>query len=452
MRASCFMLAALSLSSAGQAGATTFRFVTGVDMRRYPGTSRPVAPDGVGCCDGAFSDGDRLAGTSDVGDVVPFVGFGTPLYPANHLGSLSFLFRRGSIPAPPFRVPLMGIDFLGGPLLDLDGDNNNGVRSLVPIVGRTPVEIPSGSSHVDLSFDLAGGTVTIDAFDATGTNEGGVGIQAEITTVLVTLAGTTATGDPGPRPNPVFDTRGGVVTPHAGPGGPAPGVHRIDDLRVELWYDSIDPNSSTASVLGTFQHFNEFDGWLVVRDCETGQFPTLTGAGLGSTRWPEVVTTRVGHTFNTAHGLSGGTATITDGVAGDTFSVPGNGGLGLTDYGGDLGAWFDVVVIPALDPQATAFLYVETAGFGINNSSDPVYTDTVGYDAVVVAQTLEAPPTLAGDVNGDGLLTLDDGAALVVVLLDPAAATPCRLSRADVNADGAANGVDIQSLVDLLLR
>src|SRR6185295_11583475 len=126
---------------------------------------------------GSFADGDRLAGTSDTGATVVYQGNGTPMYQPNHVGAMSFLFRRGSVPIPGFgELPLMGIDFLGGPLLDLDGDNSNGVRSLVPVAGNPmPVEIPGSNSHVLMSFNFAVGTATLTSIDATGTNEGGPG-------------------------------------------------------------------------------------------------------------------------------------------------------------------------------------------------------------------------------------------------------------------------------------
>lgn len=448
---------AISASLATSAAwAGPFRLLTGVDAGLYPGATRSVAPVPGPGFPRDFNDGDRLAGTSNTGPPIVFQGVGQPMYPANYLGSLSFLFRRGSIPIPPtYRQPLMGIDFLGGPLLDLDGDLNNGVRSLVPVVvgGNpvTPVEIPGSSGHVDLSFDFAGGVVELINLDATGTNEGGTGIQAEIATILVTIAGTEADGSiTGPIPNPAFDTRIGSLTAYVGTSGTLTGVYRIDGLAVELWYDSIDPNSSTAYVLGSLQHLGVFRGWLIVGDCETGVLPVLSGEGLGSTLWPLVDLSQVGNTVNTAHGLAGGTATITDGVSGDVFSAAGNGGEALTDHGGDIGAYFDTVVVPLLDPQAGAFVYLEAAGFGTNNSGDPVYTDTVSYDVVLLAEFL-GPLVEGGDLNNDGTVDLDDALALAQVLLDPGALSPCEAARADVNGDGEVNGKDVQAMVDLLL-
>ncbi|MFQ5501418.1 MAG: dockerin type I domain-containing protein, partial [Phycisphaerae bacterium] len=269
-------------------------------------------------------------------------------------------------------------------------------------------------------------------------------------TVLLTLAGTTPDGgNDGNPPNPAFDTRVGTITPFSGNSGMLTGVYLIQDLQVELWYDSILGNSATASVLGTFQHFTRFGGWLVLRDCETGVFPVLAGEGLGSTQWPAIDTTAVGLTFNTAHGLEGGFATIQSMLGIDDFTLPGNGGLPLTDGGGDLGAYLDGVVIPLLGPDRDAFVYLESAAFGINNSGDPIYGDTIGYDLVAIAAADSVFPV--GDVNGDGVADLGDGGVLINVLLDPASASLCEIGRADVNGDGSADGQDIQALLNVLL-
>lgn len=456
MRLRHFAPAVVLLAGVGPALAGPFRLMTGVDNFHYPGTDRSITPTPGPGFPRAFSDGDRLAGTSDTGGVVAFQGIGTPLFPPNHAGTLSLLFRRGSIPIPPnFLQPIMGIDFIGGPLLDLDGDTTNGVRSLVPVLDGggapiTPVEIPSSFSRIDLSFDLVGGTVAIDGFDATGTNEGGFGIEAGIATVLVTLAGTTPTGGHTGPINPAFDMRIGTLAAHTGPAGALTGVYKIQDLPVELWYDSILANSSTAADLGSFQYLVRLRGWLVVRDCQTGLFPVLAGQGLGSTLWPAIDQTEIGNTFNTATGSFGPTATITGGVPGDDFLAPGNGGLALSDGAGDLGAYLDTVVAPlAEQDQANAFVYLEGAGFGLNNSGDPVYADTVGYDVVVIAESL-APVAPPGDVNGDGVVDLGDAADLATALLDPSSLSACAFNRADVNGDAAVDGLDISAFVGVL--
>src|SRR5262245_44539263 len=370
----------LVLVSAGSAAAEPFELLTGIDALHYPGSARLVTAMPGPSFPNYFYDGDRLAGTSDTGPIVQFQGIGTPRYQPNYQGALSFFFRRGTIPAGPNVIALMGIDFLGGPLLDLDGALSNGVRRFTPIANTSPVEIPGSRSGLDLTLDTAGGAIAINNFDATGTNEGGPNVQAEIATTLVTIAGTNPTGGNDGKTNPSFDIRSGTLTPHAS----LPNVYRISNLQVELWYDSIDPNSASASTLGTFQHFCTLRGWLVQRNPQTGQFPMLTGQGLGSTLWPAIDTTHVGQVFSTAHGLAGGTAMIRDGAyPGDVYSSTPNGFL-LS--GGDIGQYFDTVVVPHVSANSNAFVYLESIGFGINNSADPIFGDTNGYDLVVVAQ------------------------------------------------------------------
>lgn len=451
-----FMLSAFLFAfAAGPVAAAPFNLLTGVDAGRWPGADRSVSPDPGPGFPRTFNDGDRLAGTSDVGGTIEFQGLGTPFHPPNHLGTLSLLIRRGSIAIPPSnRQPLMGIDFLGGPLLDLDGDLNNGGRSLIPVVVdfqvATPVEIPGTSSFVDLSFDFASGTVTVNDFDATGSSEGGEGISAEIATTLTTIAGTLPDGGKGPSINPAFDTRTGTLVSFSGAGGTLIGVFRIDGLQVELWHDTIFAGSATAADLGTFQYFLLLRGWLVLRDCGTGLFPTLAGEGFGSTVWPAVDVSHVGSQFNTAIDVFGPTATITDGVSGDVFSAAGNGGLVLADFGGDLGAYLDGVVVPLVGSGADAFVYLESAGCGINNSGDPVFTDTVGYDVVLIAEAT-GPTIFKGDINADGCIDLADADAMVSVLLEPGAFTPDEQDRADVNEDQVVNGLDVQAFLNAAL-
>lgn len=441
--------AALVLLAAPSVFAGTFNLLTGVNATKYPGPNRIVSPSPGPGFPGTLHDGDRLAGTSDDGVTVVHQGLGTPRYQPNQFGSLSFLYRRGSIPAGGSnRVPILGIDFLGGPLLDLDGDPAS-PRSLIPVDGQSPVEIPGSSSHIDLSFDLATLTVTLQNFDATGNNEGGPGIQPEIATTLVTRAGTSPEGSLGAAINPSIDTRHGTLSPFVGVSGTLKGVYQISNLGFELWYDSIDPTSASSDRLGTLQHLGAFRGWLVVRDCTSGQFPALTGQGLGGTLWPAVNSALIGHTYNTAVTDFGPTATITNGNSSDQFTAPGNGGIALA--GGDLGSYLDNVVRPLLNPAAQAFVYLDAAGVGINNSGDPVFADTTGYDVLVVAVSNDALPARPGDVNGDGLVDISDASLLADVLLNPGAYSTCVTTAADVNADGAANGLDVAAMVHTVL-
>ncbi|MCB9851584.1 MAG: hypothetical protein H6819_00700 [Phycisphaerales bacterium] len=444
----------LVLLSAPVALAAPFELLVGVDVGLWPGTQRDLAPSPGPGIPGPVFDGDRLVGTSDVGPTVAYRGLGSPLFQPNDLGTLSCTYRRGSVPlGPAGTLPLIGVDFLGGPLLDLDGDLDNGSRSLVPVnTGggfATPVRVPGTTSYIDLELNVDLGTIEIAGFEAAGTNEGGPSIGPGIATVILTLAGTGPDGMPtAVAPNPAFDTRVGAVTPH----GSLPGVYAIDNLQVEFWYDSIEPNSSTASVLGTLQQFANFKGWLVVADCETGEFPTLAGSGIGSTQWPNVDTSDVGEVFNTAHGLAGGSAVVTSGNIRDDFSVAGNGGLAMTDFGGDLGAYLDSVVVPLLVDGQQAYVYLESASFGLNNSGDPIYGDTNSYDLVLIAAapSFNAGAAQPGDMNGDGFVTIADVPQFVDALLTGSSGGACGGDPADTNTDGNVNGQDVQGLVGLL--
>jgi hypothetical protein len=335
----------------------------------------------------------------------------------------------------------MGVDFLGGPRLDLDGDRNDADRSLVPVAGRTPVTIPGLESFVELRFDTVAGEVELINIDATGTNEGAPGIQAETATVLVTRAGTTSAGQRGEPINPEVDTRLGTLTPFTGDGSLTT-VYRIDDLGYEFWYDSIDPFSGSADVLGTFQYLGTMSGWMVERDSTSGAFPSLAGEGLGGTTWPLVNTSTVGNSYVTANGLSGGMATIALGAPGDEYDAAGNGGLALTDFGGDLGAYLDAVIIPALPPGAHRFVYLEAAGFGLNNSFDPVFVDTVAYDAVIIGADLSCP----GDLDADGVIGLAD-LALLLSSYGASSVDPEYNSDADLDGSGT---IDLSDLAELL--
>ncbi len=362
--------AALGLS-AGAVRSAEFQLLTGVDAGLAPGAVRTVFPSGAGV-PGSFADGDRLAGSGATSSAA-YVGTGSPLIAPNAYGSLSFMFRRGSVPVPQVgQAPVLAIDYLGGPLLDLDGDLNNGSRS-----------------SLGLNFDFGAGAVALTGFDATATNSGFQGFGPNIAATVNTLSGTFPDGsNSGAILNPALDTRSGALL------AIAPNVHGISNLGYEIWQDSIDPASSTASTLGTFQYLGSLRGLVVARD-GNGNFPTLAGMGLGGTIWPQVNSALVGANVAQSFGPPPFTP-ITAGPANDSFLAPNNGGLPLTAFGSDLGAYLDAVVVPLIDPLSQSFVYLESAGVGANNSFDPVFGDTTGYDLVLIAQSAPIPEPATG--------------------------------------------------------
>ncbi|MFQ5501419.1 MAG: hypothetical protein ACE5EQ_03855 [Phycisphaerae bacterium] len=372
----CFVLATVI----SVASADPFQLLTGVDAGLTPGATRTVpsqAPGGLGF----FQDGDRLAGTIGT-ESAAWMGTGSPMIAPNASGSLSFLFRRGSFGlfgAP--QTPVMAIEYLGGPLLDLDGDLNDGVRHLTRVAGQTPVVIPGSTSFLDLGF--GGSSVTLNQFDVTGTNSGSQNLSPDFGVTVNVLAGTQPDASQTGPINPTIDTRQGMLTPVA------TGVTRIENLGYEFWQDSVAQSVNQNDPLGSFQSLGALGGWLIERDAG-GAFPVLAGT-LGSTLWPAVDTSQVGNSFNTSFG---GMSAITDGVPNDLFSAAGNGGLPL--MGGDLGAYLDSVVVPLIDPLSNSFVYLESAGFGISNSGDPVFGSTNGYDAVLIAQSAPIPEPATG--------------------------------------------------------
>lgn len=71
---------------------------------------------------------------------------------------------------------------------------------------------------------------------------------------------------------------------------------------------------------------------------------------------------------------------------------------------------------------------------------------TARYEALV----WRSVPGLHGDVNCDGIVDFADGQAIVDVLLEVDLAV-CHVEAADLDGSGAADGRDIQPMIELLL-
>lgn len=363
--------------------AEQFELLTGVDHGLAPGGARFVTSQlGQSV---PFFDGDRLAGTAGTTPTAWLGNAPAPFYSTNQFGSLSFMFRRGTlraeIPGPQpqsLQIPIQAIEYLGGPRLDLDGDLNNGQRSLARPVGATPAPISGIGSYIDLGIDRTAATLSLDGFDATGTNAGSDDLSSAFGVTTNVLAGTQSNGAQTGAINPTFDTRQGGLTDIA------PGITRVNDLGYEFWQDGIAESSTPETeLLGSFQYLGGMRGWMIERD-GVGNFPALTGL-LGGTLWSTINTADLGAVINTP---SGGTATILDGAPDDQFSLSPEG---LPT--GDLGAYLDQVVVPLIDPAAQRFVYLESSGIGNSNSIDPVFKPTNGYDVVLIAQSVPEPAT-----------------------------------------------------------
>ncbi|HPF39738.1 MAG TPA: dockerin type I repeat-containing protein [Phycisphaerae bacterium] len=88
--------------------------------------------------------------------------------------------------------------------------------------------------------------------------------------------------------------------------------------------------------------------------------------------------------------------------------------------------------------------------YRLNVSSEVSDVDSDG-DGVIDCMD-SCPNRKRGDVNGDASVTIDDVASFVSVLLRPDDATADAQCAADLNEDGAVNGLDAQGMVQLTLN
>ncbi len=111
---------------------------------------------------------------------------------------------------------------------------------------------------------------------------------------------------------------------------------------------------------------------------------------------------------------------------------------------------------PAIDAGDNSALPPEiTTDFDGNPRfvDDPATPDNgLGTPPIVDMGAYEFQPTLAapGDINGDGVVDMNDVPAFTGVLLG-ADTDPARMSAADLNGDGSADGADVRAFVDALI-
>ncbi len=121
--------------------------------------------------------------------------------------------------------------------------------------------------------------------------------------------------------------------------------------------------------------------------------------------------------------------------------------------GGQLLA-MDFLINPGIQPPS-ALLDMEVPYFEWNNLpwfhmlQEP-FQGLIDDGTVEVFQEGCQPTFPIGDVDCSGIVDIDDVPAFVNVLLE-VSTTPCHVAAADVNGDGARDGLDVQSLVDALL-
>ena len=197
---------------------------------------------------------------------------------------------------------------------------------------------------------------------------------------------------------------------------------------------------------------------------------TLNLAG-GALRGTGSVTAAVTNAGTVAPGASAGLINVTGAYSQDASGVLAIelGGLAAgSQYdrlavsgAATLGGIMQVTLINGFVPSGNASFTVVTAGSVSGNFSNVVFTNL---PAGAVASVLYGPSSVtinitaavvAGDMNCDNVVNLNDVGPFMQAMVDPAAYQishpSCALSRADINADGAANGGDIQYFLNDLL-
>jgi len=111
---------------------------------------------------------------------------------------------------------------------------------------------------------------------------------------------------------------------------------------------------------------------------------------------------------------------------------------------------------PPTDCNGDGLAEPDADGDGVGDDCDvcPGFDDTIDADGdgVPDACDIGCGNLQLGDVDANGVVEFADAAAMSAMLLDPTSGTADQQCAADVNEDGAINGLDIQAFLDLLLN
>ena len=98
---------------------------------------------------------------------------------------------------------------------------------------------------------------------------------------------------------------------------------------------------------------------------------------------------------------------------------------------------------------------MDADGDGVGDACDvcPGFDDLIDTDNNGIPDGCDLPcnDRALGDVNGDGAVDLNDVADFSAILVNPATASSDEFCAADINVDGAVNGLDINGLMGLFL-
>ena len=83
-------------------------------------------------------------------------------------------------------------------------------------------------------------------------------------------------------------------------------------------------------------------------------------------------------------------------------------------------------------------------------ASNQVFIDALDSDPTTKPFITIDLPALPGDINDDGVVDMLDRDALIAVLLG-SPQDPSHVGRADLNSDGATDGLDVQLFIDLIM-